>query len=389
MGAFKKAATKAAEHATGLDIDGDGKVGISGKAPKGHGSAGASHSGSAHSGFDLATITTTLSSLALNQDSGGSVKLDDGYGMPTSSCTGTKKALLVGINYTGTQSALRGCINDVKNIKKLITTKFGFPSDANHMLILTDDQHGANAPTRANIIRGMQWLISGAKSGDSLFFHYSGHGGKQKDVDGDEADGYDETLIPVDYQTAGMIVDDEIHELLVAPLPTGVRVTAVMDCCHSGSVFDLPYSYKVDGSLEIIEIDNRKEAIAAALAAGKALIDGQKLKAAEHSVSALLNLYKMNQPKQERPVVVKKSLADVIQFSGCRDDQTSADASIGGESTGAMSWALASAFEEFGLDQTYTQLLGNIRTKLASKYTQVPQMSTGHKMNMSGTKFIM
>ncbi len=106
-----------------------------------------------------------------------------------------------------------------------------------------------------------RWLIQGAKSGDSLFFHYSGHGATSKDVspETDEADGQDETLVPLDYQSAGMIVDDEIFDMLVAPLPKGVRLTAVMDCCHSGSVFDLPYSYVLDGSRDLpVEVDNRK-----------------------------------------------------------------------------------------------------------------------------------
>lgn len=38
----------------------------------------------------------------------------------------------------------------------------------------------------------MQWLVKDAQPNDSLFFHYSGHGGQTKDLDGDEADGYDE-----------------------------------------------------------------------------------------------------------------------------------------------------------------------------------------------------
>ena len=33
-----------------------------------------------------------------------------------------------------------------------------------------------------------QWLVAGAREGDSLFFHYSGHGGTQADTQGDEAD---------------------------------------------------------------------------------------------------------------------------------------------------------------------------------------------------------
>jgi hypothetical protein len=380
---FKKVATAAAEHATGQDFDGDGKVGISSKSAHGQ-------SSSQGSSFDLASAASLISSFALSPSSDGTVDLDDGYAMPTSSCTGNKKALLVGINYFGSKSELRGCINDVQNVKSMITQKFGFEEDAAHMLVLTDDQQGRKSPTRENIIHGMKWLIEGAKDGDSLFFHFSGHGGTQTDKDGDEADGKDETIIPVDYLTKGMIVDDDIHSMLVAPLPKGVRITAVMDCCHSGSVFDLPYSYKVDGSLEIIEIDNRKEAINAAIAAGKALIDGAKLEAATHGANAIMNIIKMNQPQGEKkPVVIKKSLADVIQFSGCRDEQCSADANIDGKSTGAMSWALITCIEEFGMNQTYTQLLGNIRSKLAAKYSQVPQMSTGHKMNMSGTKFIM
>lgn len=36
-------------------------------------------------------------------------------------------------------------------------------------------------------------------AGDAVFTHYSGHGGKLRDDDGDEKDGYDETLVPVDY----------------------------------------------------------------------------------------------------------------------------------------------------------------------------------------------
>lgn len=369
---IKKKATQIAEHTTGVDLDGDGVVG----------------DGSGRR-IDPSSLASIVSSMTMKPDANGKVKLDDGYALPVSTCTGNKKALLVGINYKGTNAELRGCINDVVNIKKLITQKFGFKDDSEHMMVLTDDQQGKNAPTKENMIKGMKWLIANAKDGDSLFFHYSGHGGTQADTDGDEADGTDETLIPSDYQTNGVIVDDEIHALLVAPLPRGVRVTAVMDCCHSGSVFDLPYTYKVDGTLDVVEVDNRKIAISNALKAGKLLIDGNKLSAAKLGASTVMSLMKKNPPPNGKPVVVKQSLADVIQFSGCKDEQTSADACIDGARTGAMSWALITVIEEFGLNQTYTELLKNIRTKLEVKYSQIPQMSTGHKMNMAGTKFIM
>lgn len=79
--------------------------------------------------------------------------------------------------------------------------------------------------TRENILRACQWLVAGAAPNDSLFFHYSGHGGKVEDLNGDEDDGYDETIYPVDHERSGQIIDDILHDLLVKPLPQGCRLT--------------------------------------------------------------------------------------------------------------------------------------------------------------------
>ena len=49
---------------------------------------------------------------------------------------------------------------------------------------------------------------------------------------GDEDDGYDETLIPVDFQKSGQIRDDDLLKILVHPMPAGVTMTCLMDCCH-------------------------------------------------------------------------------------------------------------------------------------------------------------
>lgn len=113
----------------------------------------------------------------------------------------------MGINYFGTSNALKGCINDVRNIAPFLNQRYNFAYD--DMVILTDDQQNpAFRPTRVNIIRAMHWLVKDAKPNDSLFFHFSGHGGQTEDLDGDEDDGLDETILPVDFKQAGMIVDD-------------------------------------------------------------------------------------------------------------------------------------------------------------------------------------
>lgn len=96
-----------------------------------------------------------------------------GYGFQYSSCTGKRKALLIGINYFGQRGQLRGCINDVKNMSTYLNGNFGYARE--DMVILTDDQQNPmSQPTKQNILRAMHWLVKDAKPNDSLFFHYSG-----------------------------------------------------------------------------------------------------------------------------------------------------------------------------------------------------------------------
>ncbi|KAH0550972.1 hypothetical protein GP486_007663, partial [Trichoglossum hirsutum] len=142
-----------------------------------------------------------------------------GHGAPSdyrfrySDCTGRRKALLIGINYIGQKNQLKGCINDVHNMSTFLTQRYGYRRE--DMVILTDDQRNPlSQPTKANMLKAMGWLVKDALPNDSLFFHYSGHGGQTPDLDGDEDDGYDEVIYPIDYKTAGHIVDDEMHLIL-------------------------------------------------------------------------------------------------------------------------------------------------------------------------------
>ena len=150
-----------------------------------------------------------------------------GLGSGGISPNGRHKALLIGINYTGTQSALRGCINDAKNMQTLLLRN-GFPNDGSHMLMLTDERHRGNEyqPNASNIMKAMAWLMQGAQRGDVLFFHYSGHGGQVPDKTGHEADGYNETIIPADHSRAGQITDDVLWGSLVYNLPEGARLVS-------------------------------------------------------------------------------------------------------------------------------------------------------------------
>jgi len=305
-----------------------------------------------------------------NQQVGGQ------YTFQYSNCTGKRKALLIGVNYFGTSNELKGCINDVRNMSQFMNTRYRFAWD--DMVILTDDQANPMAhPTRANIIRAMNWLVQGAQPNDNLFFHFSGHGGQTEDLDGDEEDGYDETIYPVDFKQAGMIVDDEMHHIMVRPLPPGCRLTAIFDCCHSGSALDLPYEYGVQGVLK--EPNLLAEAGQGLLGAGLSYLRGD-ISGALKSGQSLFKKLTAGQGATEKARRTKTSPADVIQFSGCKDNQTSADAYEQGQATGAMSWA----FRECLLkqpQQSYHQLLVTIREMLAGKYQQKPVLSASHPID--------
>jgi len=165
------------------------------------------------------------------------------FGVVPQGFTGTKRCVLIGINYCGQNGELRGCHNDVLNVKKYLEQVHGF-RDA--VVLMDDGRH--KSPTKKNILRAFKLVAKQSKSGDAVFIHYSGHGGRLRDNNGDEEDGYDETLIPLDFKKAGQISDDDLLQVLIRPLAAGVFMTCLMDCCHSGTVLDLPYKYTATSS---------------------------------------------------------------------------------------------------------------------------------------------
>ena len=144
------------------------------------------------------------------------VKSGTAYYKPVAGAKRTR-ALLIGINYKASAGMeLRGSHNDVNLVKKFIT-QMGFSDTPQTMKVLLDDGDKATGdPTKKNIIAAMKWLVQGAQPGDSLFLHYSGHGSQVDDLNGDEASGMDQTMVPMDFKKfagkSGHIVDDDIHK---------------------------------------------------------------------------------------------------------------------------------------------------------------------------------
>ena len=248
------------------------------------------------------------------------------------SITGNKKALLIGINYTGTSNELNGCINDTKSIADRITQN-GF----NNVTILTDLT--AKRATKANILAEIKNLLVNSQAGDLLFLLYSGHGTYQQDKNNDETTGFDQCIVPCDFN---VIVDDELKSIIQANLKPNVTFFAMFDSCFSGSVLDLKYQY-----LDSLNYDK----------------------------------YTENDKELETP-------GDVFMISGCTDYQTSADAVINNNANGAMTWSLLEALKQQP-SCSWRELVKKMRDLLkTSSFSQIPQFSSGTFEDIDSPVFI-
>lgn len=302
-----------------------------------------------------------------------------------SNCHGRKRALLIGINYIGTDAELRGCINDVHNIRNFLIKNFNWPKEA--FRCLTDDSGDSTLqPTKENIINAMRWLVSDSEAGDSLFFHYSGHGATLPNKNPNDIDQSDDTICPVDFRENGMIVDGEMNDIMVGMLPPAVRLTALFDCCHSGSALDLPFMYKADGSMKT---DHRalSKIGQQSLALGMDAMRGNYIGAGIAAFGILKTMVKGGPSRaaaEKRKRTKGSSCADVIMFSGCKDDQTSADAAnLKGEGGGAMTFAFLDSMNAANCNIGYGPLLVKMREHIFSYgHTQKPQLSSARYMDM-------
>jgi hypothetical protein len=242
------------------------------------------------------------------------------------------KGLLFGLNYQHCSSGkLNGCINDVLNISEFLNSTYGFQVD-----IYTDDVN-LHETSGMGIMRKLYELALETYRDDLEFvwIHYSGHGSYIKDESNDEQDGNDECLVPSDYQTTGLIPDDFICSLFTYFNPK-TRVVFVFDCCHSGTIGDVKYSWE---GFEQVSIENMQCSIP----------------------------------------------AKIITLSGCLDNQTSADAfNVLGDNkyVGALTACLLSILKDSPeLKNDVFGIVSRLRLLLQEKqFSQVPKLCSTYDL---------
>jgi len=242
-----------------------------------------------------------------------------------------KRALLIGSNFSETKFPLRGCINDLKNINAYLRER-GFTD----ITIVSDDEP-LKKTTRPTIIKELTDFLAKSKDEETLYIHFSGHGIQRYTMDRDEEDGMNELICTYEEnKTMSFISDNQMNQIIQTNLVKGATLYIVFDCCHSGTMLDLRYTYN----------DTLQDWFASD--------------------------------------IVKDTRTDcghIIMLSGCCDEQTSADALMpcdtnGVNYQGALTYSLLNAMnkdKEIEIGRIYNKTLQYL---YENNYEQYPLLST-------------
>ena len=253
------------------------------------------------------------------------------------------KALLVGINdYPLPGNDLRGCINDIVDMRNFIASK-NKVYDIENIRSITDGR-----ATKKGILQQLDWLIDGATAGDQILFHYSGHGAQQATRHpAIEKDGLDEIICPYDFNdTSATAISDKEFAQHFAKIPQGVHFVWISDSCHAQDLSRKP---------EAIDPAER-----------------------EHLYEVRYRHIKGGQPVvnfNRTAIIPKPSSLQGVLLSGCASHQLSADAYINNRFNGAFTHYLINNLSHYGHNTPLQTIIQYVNIDLAKNgFDQNPQI---------------
>ncbi len=320
------------------------------------------------------------------------------------------KALLTGINDYQKIGDLRGCLNDTASMYELLTDHFGFEKQS--VRVLKD----ANV-NKTELQKQWRWLLGGTKSGDRIVFHFSGHGSYTTDRDGDEDDGVDELLClhGMDWDHPDTyLLDDELRAW-TSEVPDGVRLTMILDCCHSGTGTRMVAPPRTRGlKADAIQAVSLVDVEASFSRLSKPTGAGTRGARAPRDAAAMATLTEVIVPESADKigpesvlsrfappppeVIERKNRAGLrggfrrlnrdrsgtpdaakamnhVLWTGCQSDQTSADAYIGGDYHGAFTYYFCNVLRSQGTEPQAETVVQSLRQMLSEEgFRQNPQL---------------
>ncbi|PVG02532.1 hypothetical protein CPB86DRAFT_780480 [Serendipita vermifera] len=292
------------------------------------------------------------------------------YGYKFDDCKNVPKnrALLIGIR----GQDLKGCHNDIDDMKALLIDVYKW-RDEDIMMLKDESLDSPLYPTRSVVLDHLFILVHNTRQGDKLFIHFSGHGAQIEDQDGDEADGLDEVIVCGDGK---VIVDDQLHDILIKPLPKGANLIAVFDCCASGTGLDLRKLVGTDRGA-IYSTRPEDEQFNATYASGALDLPHAFMTQEEVGIDGTKHLGSVDNEGRK-----KYSDGQAVMWAACKDNADSHEVkSEGGRYNGAMSRAFVQCLRQMP-SRTYMHLLDAIIEQFHKwNLTQVPQLTSAQRLD--------
>lgn len=249
-----------------------------------------------------------------------------------------KRAFLVGISHYDT--AMTGYqwnnINGVEDVNLLspILKKQGFS-----LTSVIDEQ-----ATYQNITTQLTSFIKKTKKGDVVYLHFSTHGQPVEDMDGDEEDGWDEAIVPIDayklykrgvYEGKNHLLDDQLNQFvkkLREKIGTEGFLYVVIDACHAGT----------------------------SSRANDETVRGTKVGFTYNNKVFKPSAQKKSHYKMES----SPKMSHVLFLEACRPDQINTEIKVGGKRCGPLSYHIAKALATEALSTNGNEFVSSVKAAM-------------------------
>lgn len=297
-------------------------------------------------------------------------------------------ALLIGINqYLPNKlsnglyyKSLWGCVQDVLRVEEFLRQTLGVPE--NQIIKLTSSNNDGSLPpeppeqwpTYKNIVNAFFELDKRTQSGDQIYIHYSGHGGRCattpefRGIKGDN--GLDEVLVPMDLgdSEGNYLRDTELQYLVKRLIRNDRFVTVVMDCCHAGGDLRAPAVEPAHAGAGIRGLD-RPEADLTPRMSPSLVASPEQLREAWNNGSSGVRAIEPLSGWSLEP-------EGCVLLAACRASEYANEYPFeGNEKNGALSYWLLDSLRQARPGYTYKMLHDRIRAKVHGQFfDQTPQL---------------
>ena len=249
-----------------------------------------------------------------------------------------KRAFMVGASHYDTE--LTGYQwNNINGVEDVLLLSSFLQKQGFNLTMILDEK-----ATYDNIVQQLTHFISKTKKGDVVYIHFSTHGQPVEDKNGDEADGWDESIVPIDafkiyrkgvYEGKKHLTDDQLNTHFVElrkKIGTAGFLYVVIDACHAGT-------------------------------ASRA--NDEAVRGTHVGFTATNKIFKPSCDKKFHYTIdASPKLSNVMYVEACRADQVNREIKVGDKHYGPLSYNIAQTLSENPLTNDASGFLNNLRATI-------------------------